>query len=134
MSRASRGDVACHQQQRVGLALVPVERGVDLLHETVKMDALLARERHAIEKTVHQEALAASDSAPQVNALHRALPAKQPDQRRFAPLESGQILLKPFEMPQCARLGGVEFETAFARRDAESSVSMSLSRAGAVGP
>ena len=91
-------DVACDRGERVGLALLLVQRVVNLLHEAVKVDAPLASDRGAGVEAVEQEALAAADAAPQVEAAHDTLTREQADERRFEALEADQVAVEPLEM------------------------------------
>ena len=45
--------------------------GMDALHEAMKVDTALGINRQPVEKQIHQEGLAATDTAPQVQTAHR---------------------------------------------------------------
>ena len=65
------GDLPGDLEHRVGLALVFFQVVVNLLHEGVEVDAPLAPVGHRIVEAVHQEALAAPDPAPEIDAARR---------------------------------------------------------------
>ena len=79
-------DVARDERKRIFPALMLVEPAVDFLHEAVKVYALFACDRRAIEKAVHQKTFAAADAAPQVDAAHRLLAREKANQRSLEPL------------------------------------------------
>ena len=64
----ARCDVLCHFIERIFGALQIIEFAMHAAHELVKMHARLANDRHCGEERIHQETLAAADSAPQINA------------------------------------------------------------------
>src|ERR1043166_5836650 len=81
---------------------------VYVLHEAVKVQAALFLGRRAVEKAVHQEALSAPHSAPQVDAAHHAPPRQQPDQRGVEALQPEQVLVQALHTLERALLGIVE--------------------------
>jgi hypothetical protein len=91
----------CDCRQRIFLALQRIERRVNVAHECMEVHARLAPDRHGREEAVHQEALAAADAAPQVDAAGDVGRCEQPLERRAARrLERGQLvreLLQPLE-------------------------------------
>ena len=56
----------------VRLALVFFQVAVNLLHEGMEVQTLLATVRHRIIKAVHQETFATADTAPEIDALRRS--------------------------------------------------------------
>ena len=69
--------------ERIRLLLQPGQILVDVAHERVEMDARLAPHAHRREKPVHQEALAAPDPAPQIDAARDVGRREQLRQRRL---------------------------------------------------
>jgi hypothetical protein len=83
---------------------------MDLLHEPMEVDALLALDRRALVEAVHEEAFSAPDAAPQVEAAHDALACEQADERGLEALEADQVVVEAFEMLDRAQLRRVEGE------------------------
>src|SRR6476620_11355644 len=90
------------------MALPPMQLAVDLLPETVEMDALFTLHRSAVVETVHEKALAAAHAAPEIKAANHALAREQTNQRAFESLEPDQVLVEPLEMFNCSLLRSVE--------------------------
>src|SRR5712692_4048764 len=98
---------------RVLGALQLVELAVQLAHEVMKMDAALPHERHAQVERVHQEALAAPDRSPQVDALRQRRPDEQPFQRVVAPrLVGAPLLVEALQPLHRAPLRGIRYKSA----------------------
>ena len=93
------------------------ELAVDLAHELVEMQARLPRQRQRGEEAVHQEALAAADAAPEVDAARDRRPGDQLGDRVRAPrLVVGPLPLAALERVDRALLGGIGVEAAFGER------------------
>ena len=101
-ARDARGDGG----ERVGLLLQPGEVLVDVAHERVEMDARLAADRHGREEAVHQEALAAADAAPEVDAARDRGRREELRERRLPRGAEGpqreRELLQPVARGNCA--------------------------------
>ena len=86
--------------ERLGRPLELVQFRMDAAHELVKMDPRLADHGHGGEERIHQEALAATDIAPQVDAARHWRAHQQLSQRvRALRLVVGPVLvekLQPF--------------------------------------
>src|SRR5690606_33957586 len=65
------GDAGSNDVQRIFLFLELAKLGMHLLHEAMEMQAQLLLEGQGEEELVHDEGLAATDTAPHVNALDR---------------------------------------------------------------
>src|SRR6185436_15713909 len=65
-------DIAGDLHKRIFVALQIAQPVMDVLHETVKMDAALARDRNEVEKRIHEEALAPAHASPEVQTADRA--------------------------------------------------------------
>src|SRR5437879_41353 len=94
-------------------ALQLVELAMDLAHEVVEVDAALAQERHAQIEAVHEEALAPSDGAPQVDAFRQ----RRPHQQAFQPgvafrLVGGPVLVELLQPLDRAPLRSIADEPA----------------------
>src|SRR6185369_11428083 len=108
-------DFAGNDGERVFFSLVAGQRVMDFLHEPVKVGARLARDRRAVEETVHQETLAAPDATPKVNTLYCLLASKQPDERRLEAFQADQVFIDALQTFQRRVLRGVELETVLVR-------------------
>jgi hypothetical protein len=88
-------------RERVLLVLQPREILVNVAHECVEVDARLALYRDGGEERVHQEALAAADAAPQIDAARNVGRREDLLERRLARgakrLELGGELLQALE-------------------------------------
>src|SRR5262245_21286611 len=68
--------------ERIGLVLEARELLMHVANERVEVDARLALDPDGREERVHQEALAAADASPEVDAARNRRRRKQPLQRR----------------------------------------------------
>jgi hypothetical protein len=104
-------DTARQCVERISLSFQLIELPVHFTHELVKMQTRLALDRHHLEEAVHQEALAASDAAPQVKALGQLGMDNQFLERvRAARLISDPLVvtgLQPLDRPQLSLVGPV---------------------------
>ena len=89
---------------------------MDALHEAVEVDASLALERHEPKELVHQEALAAPDRAPQIDAAHRATAAQQTVEHASV---VGQLACESLESTRNALLRRVQLESVLCGRAPE---------------
>src|SRR6185503_13976779 len=100
-------------RDRILGALERVELAMDLAHEVVEVHAPLAHQRHAQIEGVHQEALAAPDRAPQVDALRqRRLDQQALERARALLLVLGPLLVQALQALDRAPLGGIGNEAA----------------------
>ena len=107
------GDPRRHRRQRILLARQRPQLVVDAFHEGMEMDAGLAPQRHRRIEGIHQEALAAADASPQVDAArrHRRIePA--PQQRQSRPAEFDQLVVQALQPVEGAELRVVEDDPA----------------------
>ena len=63
------GDLFGDELERIGAILVLLQLVMDELHEAMKVTALLVLERQAVEEQIHEPGLAATDAAPDIQAL-----------------------------------------------------------------
>ena len=107
------GDPRRHRRQRVFLARERLQLVVDAFHESMKVNAGLAPQRNGRIKGIHQEALAAADASPQVDAAwrqRRMEPASQQRQPRSA--EFDQLVVQALQPVEGAQLRVVEDDPA----------------------
>ena len=103
------GDARGHGRQRIDLALQRMQVRVHVAHERVEMDAHLAPDRHRREEAVHQEALAAPDAAPQVDAARHVGRGEQAGECRFPRrAEFRQFIAEPLQPLQRRGLRGIQ--------------------------
>jgi hypothetical protein len=96
------------QIKRKRRAIQVLQFAVHFAHELVEVQPRLARQRHRLEKAVHQEALAAADAAPHVDAARDRRAHQQFGHRVGAPrLVVGPLVLAALERVERAQLGGV---------------------------
>ncbi len=70
-----------HGVERVGRTFEQCEFGMDTAHELMEVNPRLADQPHIGKKLVHQEALAAPDPAPEIDAARNRRPCQQARQR-----------------------------------------------------
>jgi len=68
-----------------------------------------------LKKTVHEEALTASDTAPQIYAFDCLLAREQPYQRSFESFEGYEVFVDPLQVLQRCVLRLVRLEAVLAR-------------------
>src|SRR2546423_7818103 len=108
-ARGARGD----RGERVLRAAQLVELAMDLAHEVMEVHAALALEWHAAEERVHEEALAAADRAPEVDALRQLGMNQQALQRvRALRLVGAPLLVEPLQPLDRAPLRRIGDEAA----------------------
>ena len=66
-------DFSRDNAHRIGLALMPVQRVVDLLHEAVKMDAALACDRRTIENILKARFGKDADRSGSLRSAYRTI-------------------------------------------------------------
>ena len=102
------GDALGHPDERICLLAEFPEVAMDLLHEGVKMDTALALVGHRVEEAVHQEALAAADPAPEIEAAGNAGSFEQaPDGVLAGGLEADQFGIHALQALGCRALRGI---------------------------
>src|SRR6185503_4984131 len=102
-----------HRGDRVLGALELVELAMDLAHEVVEVHAALAHQRDAQVERVHQEALAAADRAPEINALRQRRLDQQALERVVALLlVLGPLLVQALQALDRSPLGRIGNEAA----------------------
>jgi hypothetical protein len=106
-------DARRHRRERIRLARERPELVVHGFHEGVEVHARLAAQRHGPVERVHEEALAASDAAPEVDAARRrGRPEQAPQARRARRLESHQLVCELLQPGQRRRLRMIERRAA----------------------
>ena len=88
--------------ERLGRPLELVQFRMNAAHELVEVDPRLAYHRHGGEERIHQEALAAADIAPQVDAARHRRAHQQLSQR----VRALCLVVSPVLVEQLQALGG----------------------------
>jgi hypothetical protein len=102
-----------HLQEGIALALEFVQLAMDAMHEGVKVDTPFATVGHRVKEAVHQEALAAPDAAPEINATRHCRRSENAPQGTATPdLEREQIVVKALQTLGSRALRRVSLEIA----------------------
>ncbi|MCY1426411.1 hypothetical protein D9M71_422300 [compost metagenome] len=104
------GEALADDGQRVLLALEGFHFLVHALHEAVEVRAHLLLERQRVVEGVHQVGLAAADTAPEVQAPHRALALlaeEAAEQPGLAAVVGDQVVVQALQMANGSFLRGI---------------------------
>ena len=99
--------------QRIGLVTLRMQGFVNFAHEAMEMHAPLARIGHGGKKTIHQEALAASDAAPKPDAARQGRMDQQfPEFAASSRLKDQQVAIQLLQALRRRQLRGVGHHAA----------------------